>query len=339
MRVRVTVPARTGLVGHPSDGYGGATLSVTLANFAAHVEVSPARELQIESAGADAWPEGGEQLVQATVRRFCRHCSEHGRDYEPRVLIRYRSTIPREVGLAGSSAIVIATLRALAGLAGPPIDPELLPALALAVETEELGIAAGLQDRVVQTYGSLVFMDFARGRYEPLDSALLPPLFLAWTRCAAGASGVAHAVVRERFARGEPAVVAAMGTLSRLAHEARAALERGDEDGFADALEAGYAVRESIFDLDPRHSAIVAAARDLGLPATYTGSGGAVVGIARSRAAVTELAARLRSSDVQVAPALTHRGVRTDREHGPAAPTCEASRRRVTRGCSGPSAR
>ena len=305
MRVSVRVPARTGLVGHPSDGYGGATLSVTLANFAAHVEVSPALELQIEPAGHEAWPEGGERLVRATVRRFCHHCAEHGRDYEPRVRIRYRSTIPREVGLAGSSAIVIATLRALAQLAGPPIDLQRLPALARSVETDELGIAAGLQDRVVQTYGGLVFMDFARDEYESLDSALLPQLFVAWRRCAAGASGVAHAAVRERFDRSEPAVVGAMRTLSRLAHEARGALERRDHDGFAATLEAGYAVRATIFDLDPRHTAIVDAARELGLPATYTGSGGAVVGIARDRAAVAELAGRLRSSGVQVVPALT----------------------------------
>ena len=118
MRVSVRVPARTGLVGHPSDGYGGATLSVTLANFAAYVEASPGPGpgpgLTIEPVGHAAWPEGGEPLVRATVHRFCRHCAVHGDVFEPRVRIRYRSTIPREVGLAGSSALVIATLRALA---------------------------------------------------------------------------------------------------------------------------------------------------------------------------------------------------------------------------------
>ncbi len=55
------------------------------------------------------------------------------------VQIRYRSTIPREVGLGGSSAIVIATLRALAAAhADRDRDRARLPALALAVETEEL---------------------------------------------------------------------------------------------------------------------------------------------------------------------------------------------------------
>ena len=176
------------------------------------------------------------------MRRFCRHCSEHGRDFEPRVRIRYRTTIPREVGLAGSSAIVIATLRALAGLAGPPIDPELLPALALSVETDELGIAAGLQDRVVQTYGGLVFMDFARGRTSRSTARCCRRCFsrgrAARRRLGRRPRRRARAL-RPRRAGGRRGD----GHARRLAHEARAALERGDEDGFADALEAGYDVR------------------------------------------------------------------------------------------------
>ena len=44
------------------------------------------------------------------------------------------------------------------------------------METRELGINAGLQDRVIQAYGGLVFMDFSKehmirgyGEYEPLS--------------------------------------------------------------------------------------------------------------------------------------------------------------------------
>ena len=47
-------------------------------------------------------------------------------------------------------------------------------------------------------------------------------------------------------------------------------------DAFAATLRAGSEVRAALFDLDPRHTALVEAAGALGLPATYTGSGGAV---------------------------------------------------------------
>ena len=60
------------------------------------------------------------------------------------------------------------------------------PTLVLSVE-EELGIAGGLQDRVVQCYEGVVYMDFSPKQervsgglthycYEPLDPALLPSI-------------------------------------------------------------------------------------------------------------------------------------------------------------------
>jgi len=296
---RARALARTGLVGHPSDGYGGATLSVTLANFAAEVDVELADELDIAPAGDHQWPEGGAPLIRAALARFERECGP----LPGPVRIRYRSAIPREVGLGGSSAIVIATLRALAQLASTTIEIDELPALALAVETEELGIAAGLQDRVVQAYGGLVFMDFERGAYEPLQASMLPPLFVAWHEAAGGSSGAAHAAVSDRFAAGDPVATAAMTTLARLAHDARAALQAGDGAAFAAALDAGYDVRAGLFELDARHTAMVDCARELGLSATYTGSGGAIAGIASDQDAVAQLTTRLRADGVRVVPA------------------------------------
>jgi len=324
MHTTASAPARAGLVGHPSDGFGGATLGVTLDNFRADVRAAPAQALDIAPAAHGQWPEGGLPLISAAVICLCRHCASIGTPFHGHARIRYASTIPRQVGLGGSSAIVIATLRALVPLAATRIECERLPALALCAETEELGIAAGLQDRVVQTYGGLVFMDFdeahvaehGHGRYEPLSSALLPELFLAWHPSAGSASGAAHAGVRERFARGERRVVRAMTTLAVLAHEARAALLAGDHAGFAATLDAGYDVRGSIYELDPRHSAMVQHARLLGLSATYTGSGGAIIGVASDPDAVVRLGRELSAEGVSVAPALVGGGERAATSSG-----------------------
>ena len=51
-----------------------------------------------------------------------------------------------------------------------------------------LGITAGLQDRVVQTYEGVVYMDFdeaglkarGHGEYTPLDPDTLPQLWCVW---------------------------------------------------------------------------------------------------------------------------------------------------------------
>ena len=71
------------------------------------------------------------------------------------------TTIPRSVGLAGSSAIVIAALRA----AGVDLEPPEVAELALAIERDDLGIAAGLQDRAVQAFDQPVLVDGERSRH------------------------------------------------------------------------------------------------------------------------------------------------------------------------------
>ena len=57
-----------------------------------------------------------------------------------------------------------AALRALSAFYRVNLPTEWLPSLALSAETAELGIPAGLQDRVIQTYEGLVYMDFSTER-------------------------------------------------------------------------------------------------------------------------------------------------------------------------------
>ena len=133
---------------------------------------------------------GGIRLIKATVKRFVDYCRVAGVTLHDRNFsIRYQTTIPRQVGLAGSSAIITATLRCLMEFYDVDIPLDVQPSLVLSVERDELGVAAGLQDRVAQVYEGLVYMDFSREherivhglpcyRYEPLDPALLPPLYL-----------------------------------------------------------------------------------------------------------------------------------------------------------------
>ncbi|MCW3016327.1 MAG: Glucuronokinase 1, partial [Solirubrobacterales bacterium] len=189
--VRVAIPARAALAGNPSDGYGGAVLAVCVDGLAATVQVAPAPRDIVE-------PDECSALVGATVRRFR---TVVGAAAGAPVAVHVASTIPREVGLAGSSAIVLATLRALGALTGTGIAEEELAAVALDVEVSGLGIAAGPQDRVVQARGGLVAMDFAAGGLgvaAPLDPGGLPPLLLGWLASAGQASGGYHADLRAR---------------------------------------------------------------------------------------------------------------------------------------------
>jgi glucuronokinase len=254
--------ARAALAGNPSDGYSGAVLAVTIDALSACVELG---------AGAPS----DDLLTAATLRRFAREFGADTSAHSPQL----STTIPRSVGMGGSSAIVIATLRALGARHHISLDPDSMAALALSIEVDDLGIAAGMQDRLVQCHGGLVFMEFAgvHPHAERLDPGLLPPLVVAWREDHSEHSGVVHSDLRERFRRGEPGVREAMAQLGGLARRARAALLSGAQAGFRAAVDATFDLRRELMDLDPRHVELVEIGRRAGAAVNYTGSGGAVV--------------------------------------------------------------
>ncbi len=259
-------PARAALAGNPSDLFGGAVLALPLEELFATARAEPAAKPRAEPAS---------ELVTAAIRRFAGA-------YGPWAIgtsVSWSTSIPRGVGLGGSSAIVIAVLRALGELYGVEAGPDELARLALAVEVEELGIAAGLQDRLAQSHGGLSFMEFSGcGTCESLAAALLPPLVVAWLPQAASDSGAVHAGWRDG-----PSVREAMRGLARLAREARNALVSGDHERLRQSVDASFDARRRLTRLDPRHVALIERARAQGAAANYTGSGGAIVAVCRDR--------------------------------------------------------
>jgi uncharacterized membrane protein len=157
----------------------------------------------------------------------------------------------------------------------------LTASFALAVETEELGIAGGLQDRIAQSYGGLVFMDFARMDYETLPRDLLPPLLIAWRDDTAADSGPLHSDLRARYEHGEPLVRETMVTLAAAARAASEALQHQDRRAFGASMDATLAARQRLLALDARHLEMIEVARSCGVAANYTGSGGAIVAACR----------------------------------------------------------
>jgi len=303
MLIRATAFARAGLIGNPSDGYFGKTVSVILRNFSAEVVCRDAPRITIAPGPRDTCDfdsldslvrhvnlhgyYGGARLIVAALKRFHDYCSERGISLPARnPAFEYRSDIPSRVGLAGSSAIVTAAFRALQRFYGVEIDKPVLANLVLTTETKELRISAGLQDRVIQTYEGVVFMDFSRpimeqrgyGRYEPLDPSLLPPLFVAYLDRLSEGTEVFHDNIRERWERGEPAVRAAMEGFARLAQEARDLIVAGRGADIGPLMDRNFDLRAGIYRIsDPNHE-LVRRARRLGASAKFAGSGGAVIG-------------------------------------------------------------
>src|SRR6478736_6342562 len=175
--------SRAGFLGNPSDGYFGKTIAFAMANFRARVLLFPSARLEIKLSKADLpvfenlqdlyqttrWRGyyGGIRIIQALIIRFMDYCAEQGIELEDRnFTIEYDSNIPLRLGMGGSSAIITAALRALCAYYQVRIPAPVQANLALETETRELGVPAGLQDRVIQNYEGLVYMDFARAIME-----------------------------------------------------------------------------------------------------------------------------------------------------------------------------
>ena len=325
MTVNARAHARVGLVGNPSDGYYGKTIAVILKNFTATVTVDETPELEIVP-GAEDTPRygslveltedvarngyyGGVRLVKATINRFARTFLEERLSGSlPNFTIRYKTNIPRQVGLGGSSAIITATTRALSRFYNVDIDKQAMPAFVLEVETEELDIAAGLQDRVIQTYEGAVYMDFDReemertghGQYEPLDPSLLPPLFVAYRTDVGESSTVIHSNLRGRFQSGDPAVVSGMAECARLAERARALLLAGRGAEIGGLMDRNFEARRSMCEIDPLDLRLIEIGRKYDAHPKFSGSGGAIVGLHPGDEAHAAMAAELKEVNCEV---------------------------------------
>ena len=321
--VRRRAYARAGLLGNPSDGYHGKTISIIVRNFWAEVvlyewdsvdivlaEDDRARFSSVYDLARDVRLHGyygGIRLIKATVKRFVEYCEArrirlHDRNFS----VRYQTNIPRQVGMAGSSAIIVATLRCLMDFYGVEIPLEAQPTFVLQIEQEELHIAAGLQDRVIQVYEGVVFMDFDRARrhevdaipcyhYEPLDPSLLPPLYLAYHDALSEPTEVFHNNIRERFDRGEEKVVASMQRFADLAARGREAIRERDAASLGRLIDENFEIRRSIYALPAWQVEMVEVARRAGATAKFAGSGGAVVGTYPDDATFVRLQADLRA--------------------------------------------
>lgn len=325
MIIRTKSYPRAAFMGNPSDGYYGKTIAFTFSNFEAHVTLYESPELEIVPCRRDgstfdsieALSEdvrlfgyyGGIRLLKAAIKCFYAYCVEHEIELHQRnFTIRYDTTIPNLVGLAGSSAIITATMRALLAFYGVAIPKPELANLIRAVENRDLGIACGLQDRVVQVYQGIVFMDFDRdllqqqgfGRYQRLALKELPPFYIAYRTDLSEGSEVFHNNVRDRFEQGEREVVEAMRWWAELSVTARTVLEACDWTELSRLMDSNFDKRREIFKLSAGNLRLVEMARTTGASATFTGSGGAIVGLYQSEATYQQLVATLEPEGIKV---------------------------------------
>lgn len=320
---------RVGLVGNPSDGYFGRTIAFTFINFKAEILLGEDstrisfvnRESEFDSV-EDLCDNiklhgyyGGIRLLKAAIKRFHDHCRDKriNVDFDKKFKVTYGSNIPQQVGLAGSSAIITATFRALMKFYDVEIDNTILPSLIREVETIELNIPAGLQDRVVQVYDGLVFMDFEKermerdqhGLYETIKTKTMPHFYIAYRADMSEGTEISHNRLRYKYDEGDKNAHDAMAFWAELTLTAKKALEEGDSDTLFKCINANFDQRRKLYEklkiqIKPGHLEMVERAREMGASAKFAGSGGAIVGTYRKESDFTKLKQHLEKRDIQV---------------------------------------
>lgn len=273
--------ARIGLLGNPGDLYRGKVLAATIDAFETVATVTDT----VFYAPSAFQPDVAE-LQRFVVERVCPN--------KGALALTLSTDVPLRSGLSGSSAILLATLRALDTHLDLGYSPLQMAQIVWDIERHDMGIIAGPQDRVIQALGGLQFMDFTGddeiGVHEALDGDLLPPLLIAWPDDAGEASGDLHRRVWQRWNDGDSELRQRLRGFAEIADAGRVALLDGDHAGFCDAVDENFDLRRQIFDLTPDQAALVTTARRSGAAAKFCGSGGAVVAVPRPGVVFDEVA-------------------------------------------------
>ena len=316
---------RAAVIGNPSDGYFGKTIAFLFSNFEARVQLYETPELQILPERLDgtnfnsikelvedvnlAGYYGGMRLLKAMIKIFYEYCAANNIKLDDRnFTIRYKSNIPFRLGLAGSSAIITACLRALCMFYEVKIPKPVFANLVLSVETEELGIAAGLQDRVAQAYECPVCMDFDRdlmesrgyGEYQELDAKNFPHFYIAYRKNLSEGTEVVHNNLKARFEIGDPRVLQAMLRWGQITEDFKVALGNNDYQSMHDLINENFDLRRKTINISKGNIEMVELARSVGASSKFTGSGGAIIGTYTDRTMFNNLHNTLSRKGIEV---------------------------------------
>ena len=316
-RIVASAPGRAGLLGNPSDMYGGSVIATAI-DRRAFVSLEPAASLRLVAVDADLSVQVGSdidlklidppstaaaqlmdpsQLMaarRATYLNVLKAVVAAQEMQDAAIEIRCWSHIPPNAGLASSSALLVAALRATDAWLGRQYRLHEFAERAREIEFSRMKITCGFQDFYMAASGGLSYLDF-RGKaewrgpdidpfatVEPLltDSDSIP-LVLAHTGRQRD-SGETHRHLRERWVEGEPAVRTAMRRLASIARHAKRYVLAGDWITVAEQMNEAHVQIASVDGSGPENDALIELAIRLGARGAKlagAGKGGTIIAL------------------------------------------------------------
>ena len=290
-----SAPGRAGIIGNPSDMYGGSVISCSTAERA-YVSIEPAERLILES------DQGQIEIQRRSDLRLAgdhfdilRAVIAHQRLFELKAHLRCWSEVPFAAGLSSSTALLAAALRAVQEFLGICHNPYHFAELARAIELNQMDCVCGYQDQYMATFGGLNFLDFRDKEFyrevfsepyatvEPLHErgVELPPLILAHTGVQRS-SGAVHKPIRERWLEGDREVVDAYIAVAKLAREGKKAMLLKDWSQLGTLMNENHDIQRQLGGSGPENERLIAVALRhgaWGAKLAGAGQGGTIIAI------------------------------------------------------------
>ena len=304
--ITASAPGRCGIVGNPSDMYGGSVLSCTVKERAECRIVVGAPALAVHNTDETATLLSQEDLKPCGDKLDIARAALQYFEIDPEsasIEIYLNTGIPMRAGLAGSTAMLASIVGALDAFLGLRLNPYDTAETMRRIEAGIMHVTCGFQDQHMAVFGGLNFMNFAgkeklnQDEHEPLATIeplahLIPniPLLLAHTGIQHH-SGTVHSSPRERWIAGEPLVRHHYTCIGELAQKAKRAFLNADWPTVGRLMTENHALTAELGGSGPANERLIEAALAAGAwgaKLAGAGGGGTIVALASNPYAVGE---------------------------------------------------
>lgn len=292
--IHCSAPGRCGIIGNPTDMYGGTVISCSI-DFRAHVRIEPCDQLRLKVAGQETVVESPDDLIlNGDYFDVARAILDYFHEDDLCCEISYWTDIPVQAGVAGSTALTVAILYALLEFKGLSRHRYRVAELARYIELNHLRVVCGYQDAYMCTFGGLNYMDFRGKQFyreaseelyatiEPLDDYIPSlPFVLAHTG-ASHSSGAVHKPIRERWLEEERQVREGYARISDLAREGKKALLAGDWERLGWLMNENHAIQRDLGGSGETNERLISVALEhgaLGAKLAGAGHGGTIIAL------------------------------------------------------------
>lgn len=293
-KIICTAPGRAGIIGNPTDMYGGAVISCSV-GMRACVTVSPDQFLILETGDQECRIEGRDDLRPRKDRfDVARAVLDYLRLPKLSCRVSYQSDIPMRSGMAGSTALVVALLRAILAWLETHPNRYVLAERARYIELNYLKVVCGYQDACMCTFGGLNYMDFRGKQFyreaeaelfatiEPLAEYVTELPFVLGFTGVQHASSAVHKPLRERWLEGEPAVVQGYERITEISRMGKKALLLSDWKTLGRLMNENHIIQRELGGSGASNERLIEAALEagaLGAKLAGAGDGGTIIAL------------------------------------------------------------